>query len=154
MRKKLDTILEWSLCTILAIMVIDVTWQVLSRYVVGSPSTFTDELASFLLVWLGILGGAYVYGRGEHLAISFIAEKFSIVSQRRTRLFVEFVVLMFSFWVMLVGGVWMVYTRFLLGVRSAALELNWGYVYLVLPLSGLLIIIYVVDNLLKLKKSA
>ncbi len=153
MRKGLDVILEWGLCIILTAMVFDVTWQVLSRYVFGAPSTFTDELASFLLIWLGVLGGAYVYGKGEHLAIGFIAEKFSPKTKRYIQLTVEVIVLMFSLLVMVVGGMWMVYTRLLLGVKSAALGLNWGYVYMVLPISGVLILIYVVDNILKLKKS-
>ncbi len=151
-RKMVDKIMEWTLGAILAVMVLDVVWQVLSRYVIVDPSTFTDELASFLLIWLGILGGAYVYGKGEHLSISFVAEKFSEQTQLIIKMAVEIIVMLFSLSVMFIGGIWLVYTRFLLNVQSAALDLNWGYVYMVLPLSGVVICYYTIDNLLKLRR--
>ncbi|MFR9603081.1 MAG: TRAP transporter small permease [Rikenellaceae bacterium] len=148
-REKIDKAMEWTLGAILSVMVIDVLWQVLSRYVFVNPSTFTDELASFLLIWLGVLGGAYVYGKNEHLSISFLVDKLSDNKKRAVKASVEIIVLLFSFCVMVVGGIWLVYTRFLLNVHSAALDLNWGYVYMVLPLSGLVISYYSIDNLLK-----
>ena len=49
---------------------------------------------------------------------------------------------MFALTVMVIGGIWLVYTRFFLGQISAALELPLGYVYLVLPLTGVLIMYY------------
>ena len=152
MRKTVDKWLEWALCFILASMVVDVVWQVASRYLLASPSSFTDELAAFLLIWVGILGGAYVYGKGEHLAIDILVERSGAKMKRVLKIAIECVVLSFSFTVMVIGGVWLVYTRFLLDVESAALQLNWGYVYLVVPISGILICYYAVENLLNLKK--
>ncbi len=151
-RRYLDKILEWTLCTILIVMVVDVTWQILSRYAFNNPSSFTDELASFLLIWLGILGGAYVYGKGEHLSINFLVEKYNAKYQFAIKVAVESLVLLFSLSVMVVGGVWLVWSRFLLGVESAALQINWGYVYMVLPLSGLIIAFYATDRLFNLLK--
>ncbi|MCK4631177.1 MAG: TRAP transporter small permease subunit, partial [Bacteroidales bacterium] len=52
----------------------------------------------------------------------------------------------FALAVFVIGGTWLVYTRFFLGQISAALELPLGYVYLVLPVSGLLMIFYAVSN--------
>jgi len=52
-----------------------------------------------------------------------------------------------ALFVFVIGGVWLVYTRFALDVRSAALHIPLGYVYLVLPLSGLLIIFFAIDNI-------
>jgi TRAP-type C4-dicarboxylate transport system permease small subunit len=56
-------------------MVINVLWQVFSRYFTDNPSSFTDELARYLMMWLGILGAAYVGGRNEHVAIDFFCQK-------------------------------------------------------------------------------
>lgn len=153
MRKKIDKGLEVILCVILSLMVIDVVWQVASRYLFLSPSSFTDELAAFLLIWIGILGGAYVYGKAEHLAIDILVEKSSASSKRKLKIVVESIVLLFSLSVMIVGGIWLVYTRFLLGVKSAALEINWGYVYLVVPISGVLIAYYALNNIITLKNN-
>lgn len=151
-RNFIDKWLERALMFILSAMVIDVVWQVISRYLVGSPSQYTDELAAFLLIWVGILGGAYVYGKGEHLAIDLILTKSRESVQKVLRVLIELVVLIFTLTVMVLGGIWLVYTRFILDVESAALQLNWGYVYMVVPISGILITYYCLDNLSNLKK--
>ena len=54
---------------------------------------------------------------------------------------------MFAIVVMIIGGSWLVYTRFFLSVKSAALGLPLGVVYLVLPISGLLIVYFDIDNI-------
>ena len=62
-RKQVDQIVERFLVMILGIMVINVLWQVFTRFFTSSPSAFTDELARYLMIWLGILGAAYVAGK-------------------------------------------------------------------------------------------
>ena len=56
MRKIIDKGLELSLIFLMAFLVVDVLWQVLSRYILVSPSSVTDELAGYLLIWVGLLG--------------------------------------------------------------------------------------------------
>ena len=65
---------------------------------------------------------------------------------------IQIATLLFAVFVLIIGGIWLVYTRFQLSVTSATLEINLGYVYLVLPLSGLLISFYAVDNTIKILK--
>lgn len=145
-RQKIDKTLEFVLVAIMSILVIDVLWQVFSRYVLAAPSSFTDELAGFLLIWVGLLGAAYVAGKNEHLAIDLMLQKLKGAKKRRLQIFINAIVGLFSLVVMCVGGTWLVYTRFYLGVKSAALALPLGYVYLVVPISGILITYYAIDN--------
>lgn len=147
MRKLVDKCLERLLMGLMALLVVDVLWQVLSRYVLASPSSFTDELAGFLLIWVGLLGAAYVTGQEGHLAIDLLVRKVDAAWQRRLRALSLLVIALFALAVMIVGGSWLVYTRFYLGVTSASLQVNLGYVYLVLPLSGLLTAYYAIDSL-------
>ena len=147
MRKLVDKCLERLLMGLMALLVVDVLWQVLSRYVLASPSSFTDELAGFLLIWVGLLGAAYVTGQEGHLAIDLLVRKVDAAWQRRLRALSLLVIALFAVAVMIVGGSWLVYTRFYLGVTSASLQVNLGYVYLVLPLSGLLTAYYATDSL-------
>ena len=81
-RKSIEKIIEWVLISLLGIMVINVLWQVFSRFFTSNPSSFTDELARYLMIWLGILGAAYVAGKNEHVAIDFFAKKFSASNQK------------------------------------------------------------------------
>ena len=141
-KKTLDKYLEKVLIFIMSILVIDVLWQVLSRYILSSPSSFTDELAGFLLIWVGILGAAYVAGQRQHLAIDLLIQKSSDVNKTRLYLFINICIALFAVSVMIVGGAWLSITRFQFNVSSAALQIPLGYVYLVMPLSGLLILYY------------
>jgi len=150
---KLNRVLEISLVILMSVLVLDVLWQVFSRYLLSSPSSFTDELAGFLLIWVGVLGAAYVAGRKEHLAIDILIQKSPPARQQRLLYLIHALIFMFALSVMVGGGVVLMYTRFVLEVKSAALQLPLGYVYIVLPISGLIIMYYEVLHILELKKS-
>lgn len=148
-RKKIDKILEVTLVVLLLVLVADVLWQVISRYILPTPSSFTDELAGYLLIWVGVLGSAYVAGLQEHLAIDLLLQRSSAKVQRRLIIVINIIVLLFAVAVMIVGGMWLVITRFKFGVVSAALNLPMGYVYSIVPISGLLISYYSIEIIQK-----
>jgi len=152
-QKSLNKVLELFLVILMSILVVDVLWQVFSRYLLSSPSSFTDELAGYLLIWVGVLGAAYVAGRKEHLAIDILVQKSPPARQRLLLIIIHSLILLFALSVMVVGGSVLVYTRFILQVKSAALQLPLGYVYSVLPISGLIIIYYEVLHILKIINS-
>ncbi|MCT4586958.1 MAG: TRAP transporter small permease [Carboxylicivirga sp.] len=142
LKQNIDKILEYILIGLMGLLVIDVLWQVMSRYILTSPSSFTDELAGFLLIWVGVLGSAYVAGQKQHLAIDLLIQKSSLTNQKRLNLIINISIALFALFVMVVGGTWLSLTRFQFNVSSAALHLPLGYVYLILPISGLLILYY------------
>ena len=146
LRKKIDKILYVFLAIIMAILVLDVLWQVASRYLFNSPSSFTDELAGFLLIWVGLLGAAYGTGTKIHLAIDLLPSKLNFRRRKYLEVVINTLIAVFALVIFVIGGTWLVYTRFYLGQISAALELPLGYVYLVLPISGVLMIFYAVSN--------
>jgi TRAP-type C4-dicarboxylate transport system permease small subunit len=150
---KLNRVLEVFLVFLMVVLVTDVLWQVFSRYLLSSPSSFTDELAGFLLIWVGVLGAAYVAGRKEHLAIDILVQRSPPARQRLLLYIIHSLIFLFALSVMVTGGVVLMYTRFVLQVKSAALQLPLGYVYIVLPISGLIIMYYEVLHIINLKRS-
>lgn len=152
-RQIIDKALEWVLVFLMSILVLDVLWQVISRYVMNSPSSFTDELAGFLLIWVGLLGATYVAGKREHLAIDILLQRSSPRRKYVLEMIISSVIILFSITVLIVGGSWLVYTRFYLTVKSAALGIPLGFVYCVLPLSGILITYFDMDNMYKMFKA-
>ncbi|MEQ8472251.1 MAG: TRAP transporter small permease [Marinoscillum sp.] len=148
MRNKIDKFLGSVLVILMAVMVINVLWQVASRYLLGSPSIFTDELANFLLIWVGILGAAYATGKRMHLAIDILPNKLEGKSQKTLMTVVAVLVSLFAFTVMVIGGIRLVYLTLLLEQLSPTLQIPLGYVYIVIPISGILIIYYSISNLL------
>ena len=150
LRSQIDSILEKILVIIMSFMVINVLWQVFSRYILANPSSFTDELARYLMIWVGVLGAAYVAGKGNHVAITYFSEKFSPKNYRKVRVFIHLTILVFALLGMLIGGSRLVYITLVLGQLSPALKIPLGLVYLVIPISGALIIFY---KILDLKNS-
>lgn len=150
LRAKVDKILEIFLVVLTSILVVDVVWQVASRYIFSNPSSFTDELAVFLLIWVGMAGAAYVKGKNEHLAIDILPDKLQPKNKNRLLVFINFLIIVFSLTIMVIGGAWLVYTRFQMGQVSSALQVPLGFVYSIVPISGLLMIYYSIDDILNL----
>ena len=147
-RKTINTILSRLLIAIMALMVVNVLWQVFSRYVLGTPSSFTDELARYLMIWLGILGAAYVSGQNAHVAIDFLPKKLNEKKQRKLKHLANLMILLFALFALVIGGSRLVFLTFVLEQYSPALKLPLSLVYLVIPLSGLLVIYYKTSDIL------
>lgn len=148
-RSYLDKSLEWFLVLLMVFLLGDVLLQVASRYLLANTISFTDELAGFLLIWVGMAGAAYVSGQGQHLAITYVKDKMKQSSQKWLDVVIHLSILLFAVGVLIIGGIWLVYTRFFLGQVSASMEISLGYIYMIVPVSGLIIAFYSVDNILK-----
>ncbi|MFD2201343.1 TRAP transporter small permease [Shivajiella indica] len=138
----LDRIIAFSLSLLMGLMVLNVTWQVISRYVVQNPSSFTDELSRYMLIWLGMLGAAYVAGQNKHLAIDILPNKLSGKPKMKLLILINILVLLFALIAMVLGGINLVYITYILEQKSATLQIPLAYIYTIIPLSGLLVIYY------------
>lgn len=141
-KASVDRLLGAVVATLMGVLVLDVLWQVFTRFVLQNPSSFTDELARYLLIWVGLLGAAYAMGQRLHLAIDLLPTRLSGRGRHVLGIIIEFAVLVFAVTVMVVGGARLVGLTLLLRQTSAALQLPLGVVYTVLPISGVLISIY------------
>jgi TRAP-type C4-dicarboxylate transport system permease small subunit len=140
--------LAHSLVTLMGVMVLTVTWQVFSRFVLNDPSSVTEELASYLLIWISLLGAAYAYRMGAHLGVDVITRSLAAKREGLVRWIVGLSAVVFAGMVLVYGGLSLVEMTLELEQVSAALQIPTGYVYLVLPLSGILIIWYAIDDLI------
>ncbi|MFP4288682.1 MAG: TRAP transporter small permease [Bacteroidales bacterium] len=147
-RKRVDFILGWTVTIFMGVLVLNVLWQVTSRFIVGNPSSFTDELAGFLLIWVGLLGAAYATGQKQHLAIDLISQKMSPSKKRILDSIINSFIILFAVVILIIGGTNLSYLTFQLNQISSALQLPIGYVYLVLPISGIFIIYYAATDII------
>ena len=161
----LDRCLETLVIIVMGVLVLDVLWQVFTRLIapVGrwlssrdlgpllrlltgwipvSPSTKTEELATFMLVWVALLGAAVALNRGAHLGIDYFVGKLPERARLVTEVFVFLCVALFSFFVMIVGGIDLVCSNLELGQLSPMLNVNMGYVYIAVPISGFFLTLY------------
>ncbi|MDD5765180.1 MAG: TRAP transporter small permease [Candidatus Marinimicrobia bacterium] len=142
--KYLNKVLEITLIVLMAASVVNVLWQVLTRFIMKNPSSYTEELARYLLIWVGLLGAGYAYGKKMHLAIDIVLLKLTGVWRQIVEIVIQVAVFCFASFVMVIGGVRLVSITLTLNQISAALRVPLGYVYSVLPLSGLIIMYFCV----------
>lgn len=147
---KVCRIMEIILVSIFGLLVIDVLGQVFSRYILNTSFAFTEELARFSLIWLSILGAAYLNAKREHLSMDFLYQKFSTNARKKVLIFIEICIFLFALIVMVIGGFNLVYTTLHLGQLSGTLRIPLGYIYAILPISGLLIMWFSVYHMSKI----
>lgn len=148
LKNKIDYILGKTLILIMSLMVINVLWQVFTRFILGDPSSFTDELARFLMIWLGVLGAAYVSGKNLHVAIDILPSRVNSKRKKRMNTTVDVLIILFALSVFFIGGIRLVYISSVLGQQSPALQFPMALVYCVIPLSGALIVFFKLEKLI------
>lgn len=131
-------------------MVILTCWQVLTRYVLKNPSTWSEELVGYLFAWMSLLGASIVTCERGHMNIPIIVEQFSETIQKALNCFGEVVAFLFSAVILVFGGVQI--TTLAMGQMTSSLGVPIGIFYIVLPLRGILNVIYTVLNIIDIWK--
>jgi len=121
-----------------------VSWQVISRYGFATPSSWTEEVARFLLIWIGVLGAAWAFRTGVHLGLDILPKKLTGKSALALKLVTLLVIVGFSVAVLIIGGGSLVALTWELKQYSAVLGLPIAFVYSVIPTAGALICFYAI----------
>lgn len=139
---KLDFMLSRLLATLMVLLVIDVAWQVVTRFILPKPSSFTEEIARFLLIWISLLGAAYAYRLHSHLGLDILVRKLSAQNAIRVFRFNCLLVAIFALVILIVGGSHLVWLTWVLGQHSPVLNIPMAYIYAVIPISGAVFFLY------------
>ena len=145
------TCLQWLLIVAMTLLVFDVVWGVLTRYVGGEQASWTEELARFLLIWVSLLGGAAAFEQKSHLGVDYFVTKFDDSIRDNLKIFSYVIVLFFAISIFVVGGSQVVYNALVLDQTTPALGWKMGLVYLVIPISGVFMVLFTIANLLELR---
>lgn len=146
--------LGWLTIGVFLILVLDVLLGVFSRKILGDQVRWTEELARFLLVWISFLGGAVAYIDDKHLGVDLLVERFDPLARRLSRVLVHGLIFAFAFCVMGVGGTKLVIDRFDAGQLLPALQIDKAWFYLAVPISGYLIALFALGNVIALLMGA
>jgi TRAP-type C4-dicarboxylate transport system permease small subunit len=148
LRTLLARFLDLTVIGLITMLVLDVLWQVASRYVARQPSAWTDELATLLVIWLALLGASAAFGRNAHLGMDFLTQHLSPQQRRITEGLAHLMVAAFAALILILGGIHLVHLTWLTNQVSPALGVKMGHVYLALPISGTFILIFALENLI------
>lgn len=143
----MNKILEF-ICSVLFVFITCVgTYQIVVRYVFNNPSTVSEELLTYSFTWLALLAAALVFGKKDHMRVSFIADKIEGKSALVLGIITELIILIFSVLVLIYGGFSI--TKLTTTQITASLGINMSYIYMILPICGVIIVIYNILNILE-----
>lgn len=132
------------LCAFLMFLMVTIIFsQVVARYIFHHSLYWSEEIGRYLFIWITFIGAALALREKAHVAIDSFVKMMPVFLQKVVRIIAFLAMLAFSLvmtytgWNMLQYGAHQV---------SAATQMPMYYVYLVLPVSGLLIAFYILKN--------
>ena len=134
-RKWLDKIVGTICIFLFALMVVVGSYQIITRFIFNNPSTISEELLTYSFAWMAMFATAYVFGKRDHMRMTFVVDKLAPAQRKVLEIVLEVLVIAFAAIVLIYGGFNIM-----------------GQVYAVVPISGILIAIYGILNVVDLCK--
>ena len=136
--KVLDTVMRFLMALAMLTLLVFGTWQIFTRWVLGNPSTFTDELLRYVLIIAGFIGSAYCFYRDEHLALTLITDKAKGPFKLCLDIFIEICILFFVIYVFIFGGFKLANTATNV---SSVMHIPMKTLFMIEPICGILIVL-------------
>lgn len=144
----LNKVLEIVCISLFVFITIVGTYQIVTRYVFNAPSTVSEELLTFSFTWMALLSAALVFGKREHMRMEFVANFFQGKSSIFLSIISEVLVLIFSVLVLVYGGYQI--TKLTVLQVTASLGVPMSYIYVIVPITGVLIVLFSILNISEL----
>lgn len=147
--RRLIDFITAAICSVLLLaMVVLVTWQVISRYALNDPSTFSEELLRFGVIWLSLIGTAYVAGKTGHMSVDLVKDLLPGKWQAALNILIQVAFIAFAVGVLIIGGMRAV--NIAAQQYTAVLQIPMGAIYGSLPVAGVLTLVYSILNIIDL----
>lgn len=127
-----------------AMMTIIGTYQIVTRYFFNRPSTVSEELLTYSFTWMALLGSAYVFGKRDHMRMGFLADKITGKVKKYLEIAIDLLTFAFAGIVMVYGGISI--TKLTMIQITASLRVPMGYIYVIVPVTGVLIMLFSLMN--------
>ena len=140
-----NTSLKYVLFLLMSALVFTVFAQVLFSYI-NQPLAWTQEVALIILVWLTFLGAAYAMSLRAHISIDFFVNKLPR-SLQKISLVLSTIISIAFFYILITEG----YSFVLMtsGQFSSVLRIPMSLVYTVIPVSGIILTINILNVTIK-----
>lgn len=127
-----------------AMMTVIGTYQIVTRYFFNRPSTVSEELLTYSFTWMALLASAYVFGRRDHMRMGFLADKIKGPAKKCLEIAIDILTFAFAGVVMVYGGISI--TKLTMIQTTASLRVPMGYIYAIVPVTGVLIMLFSLMN--------
>jgi len=140
LKKTMDTILRTVCIVLFSLLVLLVTWQIVTRLIFNNPSVWTEEAARYTFIWLSLIGISVATGERADVAIDFLVRKVPVVAQRVVVAIAYLSSLAFATVFMVWGGA--LNAQLAWNQANPVLPVAQGVLYLAVPVSGVLLTFY------------
>lgn len=147
LKQMIDKAVEWFSIALVIVMVLLVLWQIIARYLLNSPSSFSEALTRYLFVWLVLITSTYAFGSRDHMYISALNDRLRGKTRTVVNILIEILTILFAACVMVFGG--SIITRMQMVSLDSSLHIPMGVVYAVIPVCGVITAFYCICNILK-----
>lgn len=120
------------------------TYQIVTRYFFNRPSTVSEELLTYSFTWMALLASAYVFGKRDHMRMGFMADKLTGPARKYLEFAIDLLTFALAAVVMVYGGISI--TKLTMIQTTASLRVPMGYIYVIVPITGVLIMLFSVLN--------
>jgi TRAP-type C4-dicarboxylate transport system permease small subunit len=127
-----------------------ISYGVLARYVLGQPSLWIDDLVTFILVGIVMLGAAATLREGRHLGVDLITEHLKGRHQRWSEIWSMFAVLLVALYLVIDGWQTAMFSKRLGMTTLGYVEMPLFWLQLLIPLGGIMLLLVCLDSLLRL----
>ncbi len=141
----IDSVISKFVLLLLLGMFVVINLQIISREFFTAFS-WTEELSRYLLIWVSLFAATIAYRKGAHIAITFVVKSF----RKKQRQIIKFIMDLFSatfFITMIYYGFKMISMETY--QKSPAMQIPMQVVYLCIPLTGIIMLYYVLIEILK-----
>ena len=143
MKRFLENLVEGTCMVLVVALAVVVFLQVFNRFVLKAPLAWSEDLAMLLFQWVAFLGAAVGVKRMRHFGIELVVRKLSEKSRRWIEILVPFIVGIVAV-TMITEGYKLI--QFNINRTYSSMDLSYIWAYLPIPLSGVLIIIFLIEQ--------
>ena len=127
------------------VMVALTCWQVFTRYVLDNPSTWSEELVGYIFAWMSLFGACLVTGERGHMNIPLLVDMAPSGAKKVLLCLGEIIAFAFSAVILVYGGLQI--TSLAMGQMTSSLGVAMGVFYVVMPVCGVVNMIYTIMNI-------
>jgi len=145
---KLNNIMKYIISAFFIVLAILVVLQVITRFVINYPLSWSEEIARYLMIYIVFIGSGLAMRRQQHIAIDFILETVSPKNKRRLNIIILWICAVF-FTVLCYFGLQL--TLIVIGQATPTLQFSMAWAYAAIPIGSLLMLLNVFALLIEFK---
>jgi TRAP-type C4-dicarboxylate transport system permease small subunit len=129
------------------VMMISLMWQVFTRFVIKIPSIWTEEIARYSFIYMAMIGASIGVKRSTHFGMTMLTDRLQGRAKNYyTKYVVNGIILICSIFIIIYG--WDFAIQYGLTRVSPTFLVPMMWVFLCMPITGVLMVIFSLYNIL------